>query len=533
MPKSYKRDRPDGHYDYIIVGSGLSGSALAAMLARAGKRCLVLERHYTAGGFTQVFRRREYEWDVGVHYVGEVHRHGSMMERLFRYVTDGALEWADLGEVYDRIFFGEQAYDFVRGTEAFRSQLKEYFPDPADQEAIDTYLSLIRTAQHSARGLFMGRAMPGVMGRLIASLMDRNGRRFARRTTREVLEELTGNEALIGVLTGQYGDYGLPPGQSSFLMHAVLARHYLHGGSYPVGGSARIFDTIEPVITAAGGEVFVGAEVERILIDNGRAVGVRMADGTELRAPFVVSSTGVHHTFSRLLAGCAEVASLRESMVNLSSSAAHLCLYIGLRHTAAELNLPKTNFWIYPPHYNHDENLSRYLADPDNAPFPLVYLSFPAAKDPDFENRYPGRSTIEAITLGDYRQFAVWENTRWHKRGQDYEAYKEQITQRLLDTIYRYLPQLRGKVDYYELSTPLTTRHFVNYAHGEIYGLAHTPDRFLNRDLNVATPIKNFFLTGQDLTSCGLGGALSAAMMTASVLLRKNMATEIRRATEE
>ena len=59
-------------WDAIVVGSGIGGLAAAALLARHGKRrVLVLERHYTAGGFTHVFHRPGYEWDVGVHYVGD------------------------------------------------------------------------------------------------------------------------------------------------------------------------------------------------------------------------------------------------------------------------------------------------------------------------------------------------------------------------------------------------------------------------------------------------------------------------------
>ncbi len=68
-PVSYKQRPPDGEWDAIMIGSGMGALAAAALLAlRAGKRVLVLERHYTAGGFTHVFHRPGYDWDVGVHY---------------------------------------------------------------------------------------------------------------------------------------------------------------------------------------------------------------------------------------------------------------------------------------------------------------------------------------------------------------------------------------------------------------------------------------------------------------------------------
>jgi len=525
MPHSYKRSFPEGHYDYLIIGSGISGVGLAAILSKEGYRCLVLERHYTPGGFTHVFKRPGYEWDVGIHYIGEVHRSGSMLRRLFDHITDGQLEWADMGDVYDRIWLGEKGYDLVKGEEGFKARLKEYFPGEA--AAIDRYVDLIRAASRAGRPLFATRAMPRLLRRLAGGWMTRKTRHFSDRTTREVLEELTDNQELIAVLTGQYGDYGLPPGRSSFLMHAMVAKHYLNGGAYPVGGSARIFETVEPVIERTGGAVFINAEVERILVEKGRAVGVRMADGREIRAPKVVSSAGAHLTYQRLLAGEPTVAPIAAKLRELPPSAAHLCLYVGLRHTPQELALPKTNYWIYPGGSDHDAHFQRYIADPESAEFPVVYISFPAAKDPDFQRRYPGRSTIELITLGDYRQVGQWADRPWKKRGADYEQFKERTAKRLLEKLYDYLPQTRGKVDYYELSTPLTTRHFVNYAHGEIYGLCHTPQRFASPDLSVSTPVSNLYLTGQDVVSCGIGGALSAAMITGIVLTDRRLPARI------
>jgi all-trans-retinol 13,14-reductase len=108
--------------------------------------------------------------------------------------------------------------------------------------------------------------------------------RHARKTVREVMATLTGDRRLTAVLTGQYGDYGLPPAQASWFMHAMLVGHYLGGGAYPVGGSARIAATMLPGIEAAGGAVITSAEVAEIVVERGRAVGVRTADGADLTA---------------------------------------------------------------------------------------------------------------------------------------------------------------------------------------------------------------------------------------------------------
>jgi len=222
---------------------------------------------------------------------------------------------------------------------------------------------------------------------------------------------------------------------------------------------------------------------------------------------------------------------LKEQLQKVNRSVAHACLYIGLKGSPQALELPKTNYWVYPEKGDHDACVDRYLDDMD-APFPVVYISFPSAKDPDWSNRYPDRSTIDIITLVPYEAFANWKGSRWMKRGEDYNELKEKIAQRLLEQLYKQLPQLKGKVDYYELSTPLTTQHFINYDKGEIYGLDHTPDRFRQRFLKPRTPIKNFYLTGQDVVTAGVAAALFSGVITTTAMtgvnvLKKVMAQKI------
>jgi all-trans-retinol 13,14-reductase len=508
-------------FDAIIIGSGVGSLCTAAMLSKEGKKVLVLERHYVIGGYSHVFKRSGYEWDVGIHYIGEVGREDSMMQKLFNYITDGTLEWADMGDVYDRIVIGKKKYDLVKGVENFKTNLIQDFPE--EEKAINNYVNLVFKVVKTSSLFFMEKAIHPWLGAIFGKLLRRSYLKYSIKTTLEVLQSLTKNEKLIKVLTGQYGDYGLPPSQSSFAMHATLVRHYFSGGYFPIGGSSRIAESIIPIINKAGGLLLVKAEVDEIIVKNGKAVGVKMSDGKQLFSKIIVSGAGIINTYKKLMPKTiASELDLDEQLKKMNPSAAHISLYIGLNGTPEELNLPKPNYWVYPEHLTHDEAIDNYVNDVQQE-FPVVYISFPSAKDPDWTNRYPGKSTIDIITLMPYSVFAKWDDSKWKNREDEYEQLKEQFSKRLLEVLFSLEPHLRDKIDCYELSTPLTTKHFVNYDKGEIYGIDHSPSRFDLKFLKPRTPIKNFYLTGQDIATAGIGGALVSGLLTSSAIMNKSL----------
>ena len=525
--KSYKQDKVEGKFDAIIIGSGLGGMTTAAFLAKEGKKVLVLEKHYTPGGFTHVFTRRGYEWDVGLHYVGEVNREKTELSKMFNYVTDGQLKWAEMDPVYDKMFFGDKEYDYVSGPDEFKAQMKIYFPAVEDGIAIDKYVDLIYATQRTQRNYFTEKVLPLFLSKLIGKWLRKKAL-LSNKSTLEVMSGLTSNKKLIAVLTGQYGDYGLSPANSSFMMHAMLAKHYMKGGAYPIGGASQIFETIAPVVQKAGGEIFTNAPVQEIIVKNNKAVGVKMADGKELFAPIIVSSAGIVNTYQKLLPQQERAIHKTDEMFKqVQPSVGHVCLYIGINQSNEKLNLGKSNYWIFPDNYDHDKSVADFVANPD-AELPVVYVSFPSSKDPDWERRFPGKTTIEIITPAPYEWFAAWTDKKWMKRGVDYTALKENFSQRLLEALYKKHPDLRGKIDFYELSTPLSTQHFANYKYGELYGLDHTINRFNQQFLRVNTPIKNLFLTGQDIISCGIGGALFSGLLTAMVITKKYLPNRLK-----
>lgn len=515
--KRYRNGRADSHYDAIVVGSGIGGLCNAALLSLLGKKVCVLEQHYTAGGYTHAYVREGYEWDVGVHYIGEVHQPSSM-KRMFDVLSQGRLQWAAMEPVYDKIVIAGKEYDFVAGRDNFIEELSKHFPD--ERQALEEYVALIRDMSRNTPKFFAAQAMPKWLGRLYNVVRPLLVRKEFFQTTRQVLESLTRNQELISVLTGQWGDYGQTPKHSAFLMHALIAKHYLAGGAYPVGGASEIARTIIPTIQQSGGEVFTYAEVDELLVKNNQAYGVKMANGDELYADIVISNIGMIKTMGKLYPKeSREKHKVKRWLEHpsLKSSSSSYCLYAGFKGNAKELDLNTTNLWIYPSG-DHDGNVEAFRKGEHND-FPLIYISFPSSKDPNWDERFPDKSTVEIVSIANVEDYQQWQGTTWQQRGDDYEAAKDALAKKMLEKLFERKPQLREALDYYELSTPLSTQFYQHNDAGEIYGLDHWVDRFKQPCLHPQTPIKNLYMTGVDVMTAGVGGGLMGGVMSTMCLL--------------
>jgi phytoene dehydrogenase-like protein len=492
-------------FDAIVIGSGFGGLTAAAVLARlGGRRVLVLERHFRAGGFTHTFARPGgYHWDVGVHYVGETET--PLVRDVLEVATGGTVRWQRMADPFERLVFPGFRFDIRSGTERFREDLKGAFPGEA--RAIDRYLAAVPRAAAWPTWKALSGLLPGAV-RPLAEALAGNRRALALQTTGQWLEANVRDARLKAVLGARWGDFGLPPGQGAFAMHAVIARHYLEGAAYPVGSAAVLARGAAAVIEAAGGAVRVRAEVERVLLAGGRAVGVRLKGGEELRAPLVVSDAGARATYLRLLPPEVPLP-FRDQLAALPSSMAHATLYLGLARSPAELGLHGENFWLHDG-LDHDA----LFAGRDDAlagTLRHAYLSFPSLKDPAARAH-----TAEVVVPLSAGPFARWAEGRWRNRGPEYDALKAGLTETLLAFVERHVPGLRGLVAFSELSTPLTTEHFAAHRGGEIYGLPSTPERYALPWLGARTPVPGLWLAGADALVPGLVGAMMGGFFAAA-----------------
>ena len=536
-----KKRVPEG-IDVLIIGSGISSLTLAGLLSKAGKKVLVIEQHYIAGGTTHSFEMDGIEHETGLHYVGNIEKR---MKILNMITGKDRIEWVQLGgethkKIYDKIIIDGKTYNFETGEENLKKYLIEEFPD--EEKGIIRYFELVKRV--SKKDLFFNLKSINYYYPVIEKYVNRFLTyflkyidpcyyKYCKKTAYDTIKEFIEDEELISVLCGQFGDYGPPPKKANFFMHASIVNHYLEGGYFPKGGTNTISNKLIKSIEERGGTVLVSKGVKEIIIADNNAIGIIMENDIEIYAKNIVSSVGIRNTFTKLVKrDIIDYANNTESpfkllktidrykvlMEKIPCSAQHIYCFVKIKGNPRELGLTSANMWIYP-HSNYEQLLEEFLEDPIENPIPL-FIGFSCMKDPEWESKYPGYSNCVILTVGRSEWFEEWDGTIPNKRGEAYDTYKNQIGDRMMKELNRLYPQLEDKIESYNIATPLSTKFYIGSANGESYGMDINSYRFLNGwDLKPRTPIKNLYLTGQDICTLGFTGAMMSGVLTANVMM--------------
>ncbi|XP_054854385.1 all-trans-retinol 13,14-reductase isoform X2 [Eublepharis macularius] len=466
-------------------------------------------------------------------------RENSFQRMIVDQLTDGQLQWAEMDSPFDVVVLGGpmngKKFYMYSGQKEYVDGLKKQFPDEA--AAIDRFVTLVRRTAKGSSHMALLKMLPMPLVRFLNSTgllgLISPFCRMVSKSLSEVIAGFTTNADLKAVFSYIFPTYGVIPTESSFPLHALISDHYSKGAWYPQGGASEIAFHSIPIIERAGGAVLTRAPVQSILVDSqGKACGVSVKKGqdlTHLFAPVVISDAGIFNTYERLLPEkLRALPAIRSQLSMVQHGVGGFSVFIGLRGSKEELGLEAKNYYVYK-HNNLDEAFTSYLNSSRETAannFPFVYIASPSAKDPLWEKKYPGRSTLVILTAAKYEWFEEWKDERVSKRGTEYEDLKNIFVEKLVETVLGIYPQVQDKIEHISAGTPLSNQHYIAAPRGEMYGAEHCLSRMqveVMATVRPQTPIPNLYLTGQDVLVGGFVGALHSALVCASAVLQHNL----------
>lgn len=550
-----KKSIPE-NIDVIVVGGGVSGMGTAALLAKAGKRVLVLEQNESLGGGAHTFSdKKGLEHHTGVHYLGK-----EMVDVVKRFgENDKPMEWTSYSH-YDSFWIG----DLKKGTKVKvnltspergvkpSEHYKKTLLDALDVKSrkrssllLEKFCKRVDSIKQQGRLYFTVETFrpDGVpwLGKIKNVIQERLCPDYVwglHTTLKEALLQMgfePGKDDILMALIGsQYGDHGEPPERAPFSMHSAIISHYWEGAVYPNGGSSEIIRQMVYPILKTGGDALVRASVQHVIVKQSKVVGVVMEDGEVIKAPVVVSSVGAYNEF----VGTDERPALfdghhkwskrcKDMIISLGQPSVRMTFLFVTINAKDGNKLPdccktqRQNTWIYP-----DSDLDRLhktvmeSKTPDVDSMPL-FVAMGSAKDGSWSKEV---ATASVICLSPWTWTEKWQNMDHEERAsnQDYAAYKNDLAKGMMKKLTMVFPDLEGCNLTGEVGTPLSTRDYLAAMRGECYGLA--PSRNRNRSkyrelASIDTPYQGLYRTGQDVCTLGVAGALGAAEMTATKVL--------------
>jgi prolycopene isomerase len=482
------------HKSVIIIGVGMAGLTAAAYLARAGLKVDIYEQHTLPGGYISSFVREGFTFPAGP------------TSMTSNGIVFPILKELGLGEKRKFLHVGHQmswgAYDVpLREAVQVRDEMLKRFP--AQEEALRCYFRWVEIGgsgfhQLVESGMMFGQGiLPKVLNLLIKHPLLPWAFWVARgQTNRSLHQRYFHNPALRQMLNELA--YPVMPAQNTLGMWIS----YFNDTWSPVGGMQSFANTLVRFIRDHGGQVHLGTPVERIRVENGRATGITLRDGTTLDSDWVISAADLHHTCFQLIGRDHLTPSMLGKLELARPSEPVFAVFLGLR-SSPELEHAFQRF--HEPHV--------IFTCADGRTIQIVWL------DKDDTSIVPkNKHSLFVGWLDDYKD---WKNLKSDQAA--YQVYKTTVTDELITRAEEFLPGLRAHIKVLDSASPLTYERYTSNWQGATTGWSWNPAFAPRFNLPKDLPLQNFFAIGHyTFNPGGVPTAMITAWYIAREILKRN-----------
>ena len=475
----------------LIIGGGIGGLVTGALLAKEGYQVTVLEKNAIIGGGLQTFKRHGASFPTGMHIFGGFQEDGNL-RKLFEYlgVMDHILLQPSDKNASDvvTVLSEGKTYQMPQGKEQYIAYLSTMFP--AEKEQIKAYIDRLFELSEE-ENLFYLRESPE---RHLPHSEDFLG------SVNQLRDRYITDSKLKSLLVYLNGLMGGHEETTPAYIHALLSTLHINGTFQFVGESQQLADALAKVIEDAGGQVIADEEVVRIEVENHQVTGVLTSNGHRYQADNYISD--VHpDVLLRIIDPQAFTTAFKTRIQSVPETMSSFKVFIKFKGKAF-------------PFQNH---VHFCLSENDEWPQNIMFVTPPEENQGDFAK------TMVIIAPMEYSEVKQWENTRTGHRGEEYQQWKQTMTEKVLDVMERLYPDFRNSIEFVFASSPLTIRDYYGNKEGSNYGFQKDSNNLMLSQMSVFTKVKNLYLTGQNVNIHGLCGVSLTAIETAEALVGQNV----------